>query len=537
MQDADRARLHNAFRPLVWRTRLVYWLRRLEQAIWHAALALASIVGISFVVPIESRVSAALLAGLLVMLLWLFASVFQVPGLWDAARSGDDAGLAERLVTALEFQEDTRSLYVIQREDALLRLKNMNVLEAVPYVPCKKRASRTLAMLALAAAMLVMPYRFEPEIAHRQAVREKIDKQAELVKLERETLEQMKEAGDEVSEHVLRQIKELEKQLAAARTEEQALAAISRAESEIERFSQSTRNAELQRALGRMTESLQQLSRARSVASRMSRQEWEAAARELESLAQSLGQMDHSERTALADALQAALEGSFESAEAAQLQDATQSARSAARIGDLDALQAALSQMASGVQQAGSTLESAAQAARLSSTLASARFGLLSPGEAQAATRGAESAAGGTSTGGQSQSSSSTGATGGSSGAGHGSTDVASPPGASAPGSAAESGSAPPVRREAEYEQIYAPERIGQDAPPSTVGGDAGEGPRDIIDTGPQPFGDWATRPYNEVFGEFQREARESLERSEIPPGMREYVRKYFSLLEPSGGQ
>ncbi len=39
--------------------------------------------------------------------------------------------------------------------------------------------------------------------------------------------------------------------------------------------------------------------------------------------------------------------------------------------------------------------------------------------------------------------------------------------------------------------------------------------------------------PYEEVYPEYSRSASEALERGYIPPHMKDYVRDYFSQLEP----
>jgi hypothetical protein len=42
--------------------------------------------------------------------------------------------------------------------------------------------------------------------------------------------------------------------------------------------------------------------------------------------------------------------------------------------------------------------------------------------------------------------------------------------------------------------------------------------------------------PYSRVFRRYADAAGEALERGEIPPGLRDYVRLYFTQLEPQGG-
>jgi hypothetical protein len=39
--------------------------------------------------------------------------------------------------------------------------------------------------------------------------------------------------------------------------------------------------------------------------------------------------------------------------------------------------------------------------------------------------------------------------------------------------------------------------------------------------------------PYQEVYGDYLDSATQALERESIPTGLREYVREYFTQLEP----
>jgi hypothetical protein len=49
----------------------------------------------------------------------------------------------------------------------------------------------------------------------------------------------------------------------------------------------------------------------------------------------------------------------------------------------------------------------------------------------------------------------------------------------------------------------------------------------------PAPEGAQAAVPYREVYAEYAAEAGAALEGSYIPLGMKQYVREYFSSLEP----
>lgn len=47
----------------------------------------------------------------------------------------------------------------------------------------------------------------------------------------------------------------------------------------------------------------------------------------------------------------------------------------------------------------------------------------------------------------------------------------------------------------------------------------------------------FANRAYRDVYTDYSGHAEEVLERDEVPPGYRFYVRRYFQLIRPRDGQ
>jgi hypothetical protein len=85
--------------------------------------------------------------------------------------------------------------------------------------------------------------------------------------------------------------------------------------------------------------------------------------------------------------------------------------------------------------------------------------------------------------------------------------------------------------------QVYAPweRRPGSGDPLSIPGQDTGEGEtqvREQTDPLPGTPGE-ALVPYSEVFYDYLDAANQAIEQSYIPSGLKDYVRDYFSQLEP----
>ena len=85
----------------------------------------------------------------------------------------------------------------------------------------------------------------------------------------------------------------------------------------------------------------------------------------------------------------------------------------------------------------------------------------------------------------------------------------------------------------APYDELYVPYRFEEEGGGVDVGREDGEGvPVDSVPL-PAPDGGRANVPYREVYAEYAAQAGVALEGSYIPLGMKQYVRDYFSSLEP----
>ena len=95
------------------------------------------------------------------------------------------------------------------------------------------------------------------------------------------------------------------------------------------------------------------------------------------------------------------------------------------------------------------------------------------------------------------------------------------------PGHSEDAGSGAP------YDEIYVPGRIDEEGAGVDLGreGDGGA-PVGGVPL-PAPPGGGANVPYREVYAEYAAQAGAALEGSYIPLGMKQYVRDYFSSLEP----
>jgi hypothetical protein len=82
---------------------------------------------------------------------------------------------------------------------------------------------------------------------------------------------------------------------------------------------------------------------------------------------------------------------------------------------------------------------------------------------------------------------------------------------------------------------VYAPfERLGRPGDPSYVAGTGGNGQTNQGNQPGQGIDNGAFVPYRDVYADFFTFAQTSLDRSYVPLSVKDFVRDYFSSLDPT---
>ncbi len=82
---------------------------------------------------------------------------------------------------------------------------------------------------------------------------------------------------------------------------------------------------------------------------------------------------------------------------------------------------------------------------------------------------------------------------------------------------------------------VFAPfDRLGKPGDPSYVAGTGGDGQTQTGNQSGQGVDNGAYVPYSDVFADFESYAMTSLDRSYVPSSLKDFVRDYFSSLDPS---
>lgn len=432
-------------------------------------------------------------------------------------------GLRERMTTAVEIRTGRLTvdddIATRQLNDALAVAATVDTARQLPVRP---RSSDWLPVLALALVfglVLWLPNPQEAALIEQRAVAEAVAQETATL----ETLAADIAADDTLTpEQATSLTRPIDEALAAldepAISRESAVAALSQAEREMQALSQEFDNTALNDALAEAAASLENHEATAGLADALQAGQLSQAAAATAALADGVGDLTDVERAELAEHLAEAAD-KLRDADA-ELAATLEQAAEALTEGDTTAAQAALDKTAAQLAERGQTAPAAAQAARAAEQLGAARSevaqsGSGNSGEGETAGTGegpAASGGSGGSTGGSSAAGGQDGGTGGSSQGGGHVENVFIPPPANLEGQG--------QNLELEAQCLADPAACGPLAgqSPSTTTGQASGG---------------GLVPYDRVFSDYRDAAFEALGTSDIPPGLQDLVRAYFTALEP----
>lgn len=503
-------------------------LRLAESLAWGLWGGVAGL-GAGLALALAARVWPLLMARLLVGLAGLLALVGVSIGLgvvWlrprplhALARTFDRRfGLAERLTTAVEIGAGrlraSPAMAAAQLADALEAAARLDPRAVLPL-----RASRRplLALGALAAALalsLWLPNPQESVLLRRAAVRAVVEEQLEELQAVREAAARAEGLTEAERETLLQALEEaiaaLEGGSDGGRAELQdAVAALSQAEQALAGL-RDPGAAVVRDGLERAAEGMADSTLTRDVGALLTSGDYEGAARALAAYADEEGQLLTREQELelgreLAQAAEALAAGDPDGSTGLTEALAEQLARAAQAIerGDVAEAREAIREAAQRMGEAGERVQRGDAVESALAQLQEGRGRIAQAGGAQT-TRGQPPGRG--DAGGQ----------------------VAQPGGQQAR----------PVHHEdagtgAPYDEVYVPYRFDEEG----VGVDVGRQGDEGVSVGdlpvPVPEGGRARVPYREVYAQYADQASAALEGSYIPLGLKQYVRDYFTSLEP----
>src|SRR6266508_2719288 len=535
--------IQRRLRPMRSRLRLRDTLLLASRTLWIGMLGFMLVQIAGRLLPIPNLLILSLVAPAL----WLVAIVGYLlfrpmPATRVAQRVDIELGLRERLSTALELskQQEIHPLDGLQQSDARTHADTLRP-RMLPIAIARKPLVLALIPLAIGLASALLPNPQDRVLQERAAVQQALQQTADQTQQLRQQIIQNQSLTPEQRAALDQQLAELERKLREnGGSREQALADLSTIENQLQQ--RIDPNADAHRAaLEQLARNLQGLSGRQPT----QRPSIDQAAQQLNQLAQQLGQLSPEQRQQaannlnqqagqlaqsnpqlaqnLSNAAQSVQQGNIQQAQQALQQAAQQAKQAQQQQAQQQALQQSLSQLQQSrqsVAQAGQQGQQAQQAQQGQQGQQSqqaqqnqqtqqgqqgqqAQQGQQGQGGQGAGPRNTNNAQG---QGGQSNPNSNQGNPGGGQGTGH-------------------------------DDLVYKPyDPANLQSRPEAVQGQQGAGGDTQTQQGQTNLpgvSNPSQVPYQQQLPQYQRAAGEALDQSAIPPHLKDYVRNYFSNLEP----
>lgn len=494
------------------------------------------LAAVSRFIPLYNVYGNTVKLSIAAVMLAFFCSAFRTPGNSYAALKADSLGLEERTITALELVGNRSAFAELEKNDALEHLKNLDYRKHISLKPNRRYLLVCLILISVLAVSGFIPnpmdaraeelHRIKSEIAEQQ---KKADQLAEKVRNNPKLSEEQKKELDKL-------LTELKAELKDARDEKELSKALGRAEKKLEYVKEKYAPGD---DLNKIAEVFSKNEMTGALADMIKNNDGKAFKDNIRQLAEQLKMLSPEEKQKLAEELSRLAEELKNNPELgkafAQLSDKLASGelgdisselsqldQSISELMENESIREAVSELARELRQAGGNQDSGQQGRQNQPEQEDGGH------QGQGNTPGNSGQPGqGNQPGGNGQGAGQ--GSGAGSGTGMGNEDQKPiQPGSSGIGK--KDGS---EKKDGEYEKIFTPKTLGGEGETSNLSGTKGTGgttEQIVTDKGNTVSG--SSVPYNQVVGEYRNKAMESINTSDIPPGMRDMVKEYFTELE-----
>lgn len=452
-------------------------------------------------------------------------SAFKTPKDAYAALKADSFGLNERTITAFELEGSESAFAVLEKRDALKHLNKLDYKKEIPLKPNK----RYLVICVLLTAVLALsgfipnPTAAKAEELHKLKAKiiqqqKKVDKLAEMVK-----------KNPKLSEEQKKELKEklsvLSRELKTAGDEKEINKALGRTEKKLEYIRDKYAADE---DLNKIVNAFSKNDMTKALADMIKKGDEKAFKEDIKKLAEELRKLSSEEKQKLAEELSKLAQEIKNNPELSEAFVGLAKKLAAGELGDISKELGALDHSISELMENQSIRDAISELAQELNNACTGESCNKQGSEAPDAS-GHQGKGNG-----QGNNPNKDGQSGGQgSGAGSG-TDMGSekqiPISSGGSGIGKKDGS---IKKEGEYEKVFTPETLGGEGENSNLSGKKGTGGRiEQVVTDKSQTVRGSSVPYNQAVGEYKDRAMESMNNSDIPPGMKDIIKEYFTSLE-----
>ncbi len=519
-----------------------------------------------------------------IILTSLVVSLFLGPKTVKTLQVADSLGLKERLITAYQLQNEKGTLVEMQRKDAIKALSGVDFRKLYSLkVPVVKMLIG-FALLATVFVTSLIPTSAKDKAGIKENIINEAKSQSEKIDEKRKEIKKSSVVSDKKLEEINKKVDELLKELNQAKDEEDALKSLSKAKHELEKLKNSTMRLDLEK----ISEKLSANALSKDLSEALKEGDSDKIDKAIEEMKEKLKNADKEELNNLAEKLEEAsgeITDEKLKEDLTELSEAIKSGNINSAINNLDTFSMDLSKSVENSTESLSALQQSENMAidQLTELLDNSKYAVAKQAGIRLSVAPIGSQQGGSQNGNVQQGSQA--GSGGQSGSQNGSENQSSQNGQSSQGNQSgqngqggkggqgnqsgqgvqggqggqngqnagggvgegssnadagyrdgeSSGGAkkPGSKKEEKYESIYAPSRLGGDSQSSQVNGTKNDGGQSQWnDVKSIPFGESSKVPYSEVYSQYKDEAMSGLMEAQIPSGMKDMVRDYFSVLE-----
>lgn len=519
-----------------------------QNSLWKTALVSICILITARLFPIPMPWKWALLP----LVTWFFGFIgymmFKPLNVMRVARRADaELDLKERLSTSLALDEEkndpiyasfNQDLIDKTHDDALVALEKIDVPAAFPLTVLRRPLMASAGLLLTALLLIFLPNPMDLVIAERLEIAKETARQSKQIEELRKEIQDASNMSEEERDELLRRLDELARELRENRGDrEKAMADLSNLEEAL-REKLDPKASQRQAALDAITAQMQAL--AKSPAPQIG--DIDAAVEAMNKLAEQIQEMNEQERKVMAQQLSQMATRAAQAGDSSLAQALAAMSQAMMSGSQTDAQQAA-QQASEAMQRASSDLANQHAFSRALSEVQNSRQAVASAGQGNQQAQGAGQSAQGQGQGqsqgqGQNQGQGQGQGQGQQAGGGGGTTANNLPPG-TRPGKAGRPQGAGEDSGVSELEsQVYIPREKLEASGEGEIfipGQDTEQGETESREQQDPTIGmnNSSLVPYTAVYQTYLEAANQTIDQSYIPPGMRDYIREYFSQLEP----
>ncbi len=478
-------------------------------------------------IPIYAVYTKVSVGVLIASLLGVIYGAFKAPSNTKAALKVDGLGLQERTLTAVELIGEQSTFAVLEKEDTLKHLKNVNLKKSLPIKPNKRHLAICLVLMSALLFSAFIPNPMADKARELNKLNQQVANQQKKVNQIAKKVNKNSKLTAEQKKEVEKKLQELRKELLAAKSQKDIEKALQKSQKKLEFLS--AKYTDSKEKLDKLTNTLSQNKATKPLADLIKKNDEKQLKDSIKQTAEALKKMDKEQLKELAKQLSELSEKVKADPKLAQALSELAKKLADGELGDVSESLEQLSDSISDLMSDDNMKEALEE---LSKQLGQMKQGQQEGDDGQIT--GSNQGSGQSQGQGQGQGQGKGQGQGNGGGVGDGTDMGEENPTPIEPGTSGgiqkKDGS---TKKMGEYEQIFTSKTLGVEGEKSNLTGqkDKGGSTEQITTDKSQTIrGD--SVPYNQVFGQYEQEALDSMNATDIPAGMKDLVKDYFTSLE-----